>query len=87
MSVFSLLEVVVRKNRSLEKKVFLWFRVEIIWLDVFNERNNIIFDKKIKTYENNTSNNVFCNRIFSYEFFKNYCICINYGLFFGENIL
>ena len=63
-------------------------RLEIILSSVvFNERKNIIFYKKnLKLTDKNTFNNGFCNKIChsitSYEFFINYWIFINHGLFF-----
>ena len=42
-------------------------RFEMILSVIFYERKNIIYGKILKLTKNNTFNNGFCNRIFSYS--------------------
>ena len=63
-------------------------RLEIIFSVMFYESKNIFFVNKLKNFEKNTLNNVFCNRIVSYchllPILKNDWIIINHVFFSGK---
>ena len=66
-------------------------RLEMIHQSSFMKEKREFLIKNFKLTKNTTFNNVFCNRIFPYyrflRIFKNYWIFLDYGFFFGENIL
>ena len=61
----------VRSGSNLWKKSFLMIsRLKMILSVVYYEiKTCFLMDKKFKTYEKNTFNNVFSNRIFPYHSF------------------
>ena len=60
-------DVLVPKIKSLKKKFFYNFKTgnfiigRVLW-----KKNIIFYEKNLKLSKNNTFNNVFCNRIFTY---------------------